>query len=242
MRTQQNAESARATLVSGDESLRQAREALGLALGFREAWGVPPTISIDEIDNTVKNICQPTPLEERADIKKAKNDIEVSKRAITDAWLQFSPTATISSTASLENTTQVVSEHEGAWNIIGVLTVPFWDGGARYGALKIARANHEEAKLALEAALRGADISVQQAMRSVSVAQSEREVSLRARDYAKEVAQLTQRQFEVGTGTSFDLVTAAQALRASELDLVVKDFALVQAKLAAVLALSNCSY
>jgi len=242
IRTQQNAEAARATLVSGDESLRQAREALGLALGFREAYGVPSDISLDEIDKTVKDICSPTPLEERADIKKAKNDIEVAKRGITDAWLQFSPTATISSTANIENTTQFTSGHEGAWNIMGVLTVPFWDGGARYGTLKIARANHEEAKLALEAAIRGADIQTQQALRSVAVAERERAVSAKARDLAKEVAQLTLRQFQVGTGTSFDLVTAAQNERAAELDLVVKEFALVQAKLAAVLSLSNCAY
>ncbi len=242
LRADQSAATARATLVSGDEALRQAREALGLALGFREAYGVPSTISLDEIDATVKNICATTPLDERADIKKAKNDIEVARRGITDAWLQFSPTAVLSTTASLENGTQALSGHTGAWNIMGVLTVPFWEGGARYGSIKIAKVQHEEAKLVLEAAIRAADISVQQALRSVSVAENERAVSLKARDVAKEVSRLTLRAFQLGTETSFDVVAAAQTERAAELDLIVKEFALIQAKLSAVLALSNCAY
>jgi outer membrane protein TolC len=242
LRTESDEAAARATLVSGDEALRQAREALGLALGYREAYGVPPTISLDEIDTTIKGICAPTPLEERADIKKARNDIEIARRGITDAWLMFSPTASLSTTASVENTPQATSGRDGAWSITGVLTLPFWEGGARYGTLKIAKVQHEEAKLTLEAAIRGADINVQQALRAVAVAEQERAVSVRARDVAKEIAHLTQRSFEVGTGTSFDLVTAAQNERNAELDLVAKDFALIQAKLSAVLALSNCAY
>jgi outer membrane protein TolC len=242
LRTQSDEAAARATLVSGDEALLEAREALGLALGFREAYGVPPTISLDEIDQTIKNICAPIPLEERADIKKARNDIEIARRGITDAWLQFSPTATLSSTASVENGEQAITGKLGAWSISGVLTIPFWDGGARYGNLKIAKVQHEEAKLTFEAAIRSADINVQQALRSVAVAEKERAVSIRARDVAKEIARLTLRSFEVGSGTSFDVVTAAQTERAAELDLVAKDFALIQAKLSAVLALSNCAY
>src|SRR5579859_1994577 len=42
VRAQQNAANARATLVSGDESLREAREALGLALGIPEGRASPP--------------------------------------------------------------------------------------------------------------------------------------------------------------------------------------------------------
>jgi hypothetical protein len=46
----------------------------------------------------------------------------------------------------------------------------------------------------------------------------------------------------VGTGTSFDLVDTAKAQRAAELDLAVKEFQVIQAKLTAVLANSNCTY
>src|SRR5271165_3353424 len=47
VRAQQNAANARAALVSGDESLRQAREALGLAIGIPEETGVAHDVNID---------------------------------------------------------------------------------------------------------------------------------------------------------------------------------------------------
>ena len=46
----------------------------------------------------------------------------------------------------------------------------------------------------------------------------------------------------MGTGTSFDLVDAAQRARAAEVDLAVKEFTVVQSKLGALLALSTCDY
>jgi outer membrane protein TolC len=242
VRAEQSAATARAALVSGDEALRQAREALGLALGFPEAYGVPPTISLNEIEGTVKNICAPSPLEERADIKKARNDIEIAKRGITDVWLQYSPTATLSSTASLSNTQQATSGHKGAWNLVGVLTVPIWDGGVRYGNMRIARATHEEAKITLEAQMRAANLQIAQALRSVNVAEQARVVSEAARDYAKELARLTMAAYQLGTATNFDLVNTEQTWRAAELDLIVKEFAVIQAKLQALLATSNCTY
>jgi multidrug efflux system outer membrane protein len=123
-----------------------------------------------------------------------------------------------------------------------VLTVPIWDGGARYGNLRIARAQHEETKIALEAQLRAANIQIAQALRSVGVAEQERAVSENARDLARDLAKLTMSAYQLGTATSFDLVNTEQTWRAAELDLVVKEFQLIQAKLQAVLATSNCTY
>jgi multidrug efflux system outer membrane protein len=246
LRAQQSAQTARATLVSGDEALRQAREALGLALGFQEAYGVPASLSLNEIEGTVRGVCQPGPLDERADIKKAHNDIEIARRGINDVWLQFSPTAVISSTLAISNTNAITSTslsgHDTSWNLVGVLSIPFWEGGARYGNLRIARANHEEAKINLEAALRTANIQVTQALRGVSVSEQERVVSEQARDLARDLFKLTMSSYQLGTATNFDLVNTEQTWRAAELDLVVKEFTLIQSKLTAVLATSNCAY
>jgi outer membrane protein TolC len=242
LRAEQDAASARATLVTGDESLRQAREALGLSLGYHDAFGVPPNISLNDIESTIGGVCSAGKLEDRADIRKAKNDIEVAQRGITDAWLAFSPTLNLTTTASIANATQGQSGHIGAWSIGAVLNIPLWEGGARYGALRIARANAEEAKLTLEATMRSASVNVAQSLRSVAVAEQSRAVSTSARDLARESARLAQRAYEVGTGTSFDLVNTAQQERAAELDLAVKEFQVISARLSAILAAANCTY
>ena len=242
LRAEQDAASTRSTLISGDEALFQSRESLGLALGFNEAYGVPPAISLGDIEQAVAGVCAPGPLEKRADIMQAKNDLEIAKRGITDAWLAFSPFATVSTVASVANSTQGQSGHAGAWQVQALLTIPLWEGGARYGTLRIAKANAEESRLRLEATLRGASFDVAQAVRSVGVAEQGRHVSEQSRDLAREASRLAQRAYEVGTGTSFDLVDTAKAQRAAELDLAVKEFTVVKARITALLAASVCNY
>lgn len=243
LRVEQDTATARATLVTGDESLRQAREALGLALGFQAPYGVPSSISLNDVEQTVHEICAPTPLDQRADIRKAHNDIEVAKRGITDAWLSFAPTVTLSTTASVSNQVFAASSGgNGQWSIQGLLSIPLWEGGARYGALRIARVAAEESKLTLEATMRSATITVTQAMRSVAVAEQARTVSANGRDLAKELAHLTQRSYQMGTETSLNLVITAQQARAAELDVAVKEFQVINAKIAALLATSDCTY
>lgn len=242
LRAEQDAATTRGTLVTGDESLRQSREALGLALGFPEPYGVPPSISLNEIEAAVASVCSSGTIDQRADIKQSKNDLEVAKRGITDAWLAFSPFITLSSTLSASNQISPTSGGHATWAIQGLLTIPLWDGGARYGGLKIAQVNAEQAKIKLDLAMRTASFEVAQALRGVAVAEQSRKVSEQSRDLAREASRLAQRAYEVGTGTSFDLVDTAQKQRAAELDLAVKEFQLVKARIAALLAASTCRY
>ncbi len=177
----------------------------------------------------MRGVCAPSPLDDRADIKAAKVNIEIAQRGITDAWLQFSPTATLSTTASVTNAPSLSSsagalpsDHTGSWTVVGVLTVPFWDGGVRYGNMRVAKAQAEETKITLEAALRTANMQIIQALRAVSVADRELVVSTESRDLAKDLYQLTFASYQLGTATNFDLVNTEQTWRAAELDVVQK--------------------
>src|SRR5262249_23358397 len=138
LRAEQDAATTRSTLVSGDEALRQAREALGLALGSSEAHGVPPSISLNEIEGAVQSVCATGPLDQRPDIQQARNDLEVAKRGITSAWLAFSPTASLSTTLSIANQTSNITQGPATWSLQALINIPLWEGGARYGSLKIA--------------------------------------------------------------------------------------------------------
>src|SRR5262249_20580109 len=70
VRAQQDVETARATLVTGDESLRQSREALGLALGVPVQMGVAPNINLDGLEADARRACKVAPsIDDRADIK-----------------------------------------------------------------------------------------------------------------------------------------------------------------------------
>ena len=244
LRAQQDVALSRGQLIAGDESLRKTREALGLALGSNEPWSVPPTISLDEMQSSMGSSCIPGTIEDRPDVAAARTSVEIANRGITDSKLAFSPTAALQSTASASTGSGngLSSGNQSSWTISAVLNVPFWEGGARYGAMRIARATAEQAKLRLEAVQRGATIESNQALRSVSVAEQARVVSEQNRDLAREAARLAERAFAAGAGTSFDLVDAGKNERNAELDLAVKEFEVIKSRIAALLATANCRY
>ena len=242
VRSQQDVETARATLVTGDESLRQAREALGLALGLPQQVGVTKDINIDGLERDAQNACRVAPsIEERADVKAAAARVRVARRNIDDVWLQFSPQANLQSTLATNSYTQFAGP-KTTWNIQAVLTVPIWDGGQRYGLLRDARAFADEQDQNVEALRRKATIEVEQARRSVQVSEDTRKVAADTRALAAEVDRLTQAGYREGQGTSLDLVIAASALRQADINLALREFDVVKARVAAVLALATCPW
>jgi outer membrane protein TolC len=149
---------------------------------------------------------------------------------------------TLNAQSTLSSTTADVGSGtpRTTWNVSAVLSIPIWDGGARYGALRSARALREEATLQVEAARRGATVGVAQAGRGIPVAEAALDVAREARRLAAGVDQLTQTAYRAGQGTSLELVLAASALRQAEVELALREFEVVRARLEALFALARC--
>ncbi len=242
IRARQDVETARATLVAGDESLRQAREALGLALGIPEQVGVPPNVNLNGIEAAARASCKPArSVDERPDIAALHGRVEVAHRMTKDAKYQFFPTVDVRSTVS-STTIDTGAAPNTTWNVQAVLSVPIWDGGVRYGNLRDARAQEEIALQRLEAARRQAIVQIEQARRAVGVAEERRRVAAETRDLAAENDRLTRISYLEGRGTSLELVDAARVLREAEIQLALREFELVKARVAAVLALATCPW
>jgi multidrug efflux system outer membrane protein len=242
VRAQQNAANARAALVTGDESLREAREALGLALGIPEETGVSPDVDVAGLAQDAGASCRAvSSVDERSDVAAARTKLDVAKRNLRNVWFTFLPTVTATSTV-LATSPASSGAPNPTWNIQGVLTVPIWDGGARYGSLRIARAAEDVAIQLLEGLRRQALIQVQQAQRQLVVAGESARVSRSQRDLAAQNDQMTQLAYMTGQGTSLELVTASEAHRQAELNLALADFNVVKARLLAMLALATCAW
>ena len=242
VRAQQNAANARASLVTGDESLRQAREALGLALGIPEETGVAPNVNISGLASSALEVCHPVDIvDQRSDIAAARVQLQVAKRNLRNVWYTFLPTLGLGSTLSASS--PVASNLPNPlWNIVLNLEVPIWDGGTRYGNLRNARAAEDIAAQQLEAQRRQAIIQVQQAQRGLVVAQDSDKVALEQRDLAAQNDSMTQTAYMAGQGTSLELVTASEAHRQAEINLALQDFNVVKARVLAVLALATCPW
>jgi outer membrane protein TolC len=241
LRADQDVAASRALIVSGDESLRRSREALGLALGVPDQIGVARSINIDGVTAEAERTCpRIKDLGERADLAAARQRLVVSERNIVNIDLSFLPT--ISAQSTLASTTAQISSGtpRTTWSVTAVLTVPIWDGGARYGALRNARALRDESGFQLEALRRTATVEVAQAQRSITVAEDALDVARQAEKLAAEVDRLTQTSYRTGQGTSLELVLAAAALRQAQVELALREFDLVRARLDALFALARC--
>jgi outer membrane protein TolC len=123
-----------------------------------------------------------------------------------------------------------------------VLSVPIWDGGARYGNLRGARVVRDQAALALESKRRSITVEVEQARRSIQVAEQSVEVARKAAQLAERNDLLTRTGFQLGKGvTSFELVSAASALQQVRVQLAVQEFGLVNARIQALMTMARCS-
>jgi len=240
-RAQQDAEAARQLILTGDEALRQSREALGVAVGSPTPVAAPGDLDLDQFEGAVAHTCRLNDdIERRPDVASARMQLEVAQRAVHDAELQLAPSLGLSS--QLGYASAVTLGPLNTWSVQGVVNVPFYDGGARYGAMRDARAAVEQARQSLVKARLGAIVEAAQAQRSVSVYQSSRDVAKKQRELAQRIDSRTREGYSHGLGTSLDLVTSAQALRQAETNLALLEFQVGSARAHAVLANAECLY
>ncbi len=240
-RAQQDVAASRAQVISGDESLRQTRESLGLALGSRVAIAAPGSLDLAEFESAVAATCHfGDDVERRPDILAAKERVVVAERLVNDVWLQFSPSIALASQVAWGS--QALFGPATTWNVQALLNVPIWDGGARYGFLRDARAAADQTRQGLVATRLNALVNVTQSVRAVSVTTASRDVTRQQRDLAFRVDQRTREGYLHGLGTSLDLVTSAQALRQAEINLALLQFQASQARVVAILSSADCMY
>ena len=240
-RANQDVAAARALVISGDEALLEAREALGVALGSRVAIGGPGSIDLEQFESTVASTCKLNPdLEKRADVQAAIRRVTLAKRAVDDVWLSFAPTLALGS--ALGWSSEPIEVPGTTWSVGATINVPIWDGGARYGNLRDARAAADQAEQTLASVRLREVVDVERASRAVGVTKASRDVAQQQRDLAKRVDERTRQGYMHGLGTSLDLVVSAQALRQTEINLALLQFQAAQARVLAILANADCAY
>jgi outer membrane protein TolC len=236
-----DAEGARRLIIAGDEALLQSREALGAALGSPLAISPPGGLDLDQFEVAVARTCHLNDeIDKRPDVAAARGQVDIAERRVHEAELLFSPTLSVGSQFA-DNNVAVLGPTK-TWDVQGLLTVPLYDGGARYGALRDARAAAEQARQNLVATRLSAIVGSAQAQRLVGVRQAAREVSRRQVDLDQRIDARTRDGYANGFGNSLDLVTSAQNLRQAQIDLAVLEYQVAEARVDAVLTNAECLY
>jgi outer membrane protein, multidrug efflux system len=240
-RARQDVANARSTLISGDEVLRRARESLGEALGSPTPIGAIASLDLDGFEQAIAQTCKlGTDIEQRADVVAARQRVAIADRVIKDAELMLAPSLSVGTEGGYASA--VTLGPLWTWSLGATLTIPFYDGGARYGAMRDARAAADQARQALTSLRIDALVETARANRAVGVSTAERDVAVQQRDLAKAVDQRVRQGYMQGLGTSLDLVTSGQALRQAELNLALLEFQLAQARAGAILVDAECVF
>jgi len=242
LRTEQEVSRSRAQVIAADETILRAREGLGLALGTSTAWGVAPDISLDALAAEAKNTCQrEDSIDTRLDIRAAEANVSVVKRQVKSTDYAYVPTVDgVSNATYWSNADGTANREPVTWTIGAVLSWNIYDGGARRASKHV---NEGQLSLAQESVVekkRDAEVEVGRALRNVRVAEANLAVSTQGAEVARQSAKFAQITFLNGTGTSFDMVDTARTQREAELDVIIKEFELLRAKIAAFLALATC--
>ncbi|MDY7225065.1 TolC family protein [Hyalangium rubrum] len=241
-RTRQDVELARQSLISGDEQLRRAREALGLALGFEHAVGVNPGFQLQGLVAQTQTSCAPLQaVGERADLQAARAQVESARDSRRQASAGYLPTLGLTSNVSAFTTDPGLGRVP-TWSIAAVLSVPIWEGGLRGGLVRERAGIERQAEESLERTRRDVELEVARTRRGVEVAESLVKTATEGRALAEQTDQLTRRSFEIGRSNSLELVQSAAALRQAELALALREFELVQARLDAFLTEARCDW
>jgi outer membrane protein TolC len=241
LRIEQEVSLSRSQVVSANDAVLRARENLGSALGTAEPYGVTPSIQLDALANDAKNTCRPSSdVMGRADVRAAEASVNVSKRNEAEVSKTYWPTVDAVSSLTYWSPESAINNEHVTWSIGGVLSWTLYDGGLRYGTREQRTAETRIASEQLSEAKRQARLEVTQAFRAVKSGEATLAVAARTREIARETARLTKVAYLNGSGTSFDLVDTARRQREAELDFTIKEFDVLRAKIAALLALAAC--
>jgi outer membrane protein TolC len=179
-------------------------------------------------------------LEDRSDIAAARTRLELATRALTQIDLELLPNLSLQTRIHWQS--RVVYGPHSEWDVRGVLSVPIWDGGERYGQRRRLVAEYNEARQALAAARLAAVVDTRRYRRAVEVNAALRDLARERRDLAIRIDERTRAGYARGAGTSLELVSAAQVRREAELDLTLRDYQLMQARVLAILSNAYCTY
>lgn len=240
VRVRQDIAVARSALIAGDENLRRTREALGLVLGIPEQVGVAPTFTLETLIDETRQRCRPLHEgEDRSDVIAAGERVKAAEALRSSATAGYLPSLDLTSNL-FAFTTDPGFARVATWNVAAVISFPLWEGGFREGRVAELEAVERQAADASLATERSVRIETTRARRAEDVAKALMAAATDARDLAATTDEMTRRSFQIGRATSLELVQSAAVLRQAELNLVLREFEWVQARLDAFLTEARC--
>jgi outer membrane protein TolC len=219
-----------AQLAQAESNLVRAREALGVLVA---ADG--PV----EVEQQIELPAPPAPdealqdaEENRSDVKVTRQRTEAARRVLRDSWADYLPLlSAVLQPFYNSNTPPISTVPETGWQAQLVLTIPLFDGGARYGLHRERSAAYEESKAQLEGLLRQARSDVRGSFEAVRRADESVRSAREAARLAHDALEMTMLAYREGATNDLEVVDAQRRARDADVATLVAEDTARQARI-----------
>jgi outer membrane protein TolC len=172
---------------------------------------LPPAQPPAEIEGAFKDLLEQA-MRDRPEMAAARANEEIAARLKTDAWAQFLPTLALTGTARYNNPSTLFSGEKSTWAIALALTLPIYDGGFRYVALRDADSQIRQAHDQTRSQAARIEDELRRALFDLASARALRDEAEQTLHASVENERLVRAQFDAGTSSQVEVSDAEAAL------------------------------
>jgi outer membrane protein TolC len=166
----------------------------------------------------------------RPDVRARNEATRAADRTVDHSWADYMPYLDIIAFPFYQEPPTPTIPHTG-WEAEFILTVPFYDGGLRYGQEHQRTAQAQQARLQAEAALRQARSDVRVAFEEIQRADIALDQATQSAAFAKRALELANIAYRAGATTNLEVIDAERQARDAESQSALAEDASRQARL-----------
>jgi outer membrane protein TolC len=170
----------------------------------------------------------------RPDVRALQSRRVASEHLRRDDWVYYAPSLLAQAEAFRQTVTPL--QPGTGWQASLVLSIPFFDGGFRYGVQRERQASDEEARAQLDGLLRQVSVEVRTSFAVVRNADDSLLSSRAAAAAAITAAALADKSYRAGASTNIEVIDAERQARDAESQVALAEDAARQARLDLLLA------
>jgi outer membrane protein TolC len=227
VRAAQELASSNAQLERASASLYAAEEALGVMLGRDGALDVDPEFELPTAPAVEQGLREAR--ERRSDVIADRAALAAQKSLIDDNWAEYAPLL-LAQAQPFYHTPPTVALPRTGWQVQLLLSLPFYDGGARYGTIAQREAVLTARQAQLETTLRQASSEVRVGFDAARHADAALLPAKQAAGFAAQALQFASLAYEAGASTNIEVVDAERRARDADSAVVAAEDAARQAR------------
>lgn len=232
VRAEQALAASEALIEGARAGLSRAQEALGVATGEDGPLDAEDDPRLSEAPALPQALGD---TQRRADVSAQEVRVRAAERAVKDEWREYMPLLSLVATPFYQEPPTAVQPRTG-WQAQLVLSVPLFDGGARYGVIREREVALAEAREATTATLRQARAEVRTAWDGMLRADAALASARRAAQLAHQALDLAEQAYRAGATTNIEVIDAERRAADADTQAAMAEDSARQARLDLLLA------